>query len=181
MTPTAHGHSLDRRARSLKSNQTRAGSLRGGIVQGLRAGALVTLATFAVVCAACGGGTAETSSEDGPSASAAESGTTSVPKPETATEQPDEDDASDPDNDGDGGDDDVVAAGTTVPEPQNAAPTVGVIAASEVAAGEAVTVDLSSFFGDPDGDELAYEVHDCPESRSLAQPHHTPRVEYLKL
>ena len=126
----------------------------------------MTLATFAVVCAACGGGTAETSSEDGPSASAAESGTTSVPKPETATEQPDDDDASDPDdddasdpdNDGDGGDDDVVAAGTTVLEPQNAAPTVGVIAASEVAAGEAVTVDLSSFFGDPDGDELAYEA-----------------------
>ena len=45
-----------------------------------------------------------------------------------------------------------------MPEPQNAAPTVGMIAASEVAAGEAVTVDLSSFFGDPDGDELAYEA-----------------------
>ena len=51
-----------------------------------------------------------------------------------------------------------MAAGTTVPEPQNAAPTVGVIAASEVAAGEAVTVDLSSFFSDPDGDELVYEA-----------------------
>ena len=35
---------------SLKSYQTRAGSLRGGIVQGLRAGALVTLATL-LLCA----------------------------------------------------------------------------------------------------------------------------------
>ena len=35
---------------------------------------------------------------------------------------------------------------------------VGVIGASEVAAGDAVTVDLSLFFGDPDGDELVYEA-----------------------
>ena len=135
-------------------------------MEGLRAGALVALAGFAVVCAACGGGTAETSREDGTSASAAESGsttvpepegdTTTVPEPEAAVEQPDDSGASDPD-DGAGGDNGVVAV-TTVPEPQNAAPTVGVIAASEVAAGEAATVDLSSFFGDPDGDELAYEA-----------------------
>ena len=135
-------------------------------MEGLRAGALVALAGFAVVCAACGGGTADTSSDDEASASAAESGTTTVPEPEgdtttvpepeEAAEQPDDSGASGPD-DGAGGDDDV-AAGTTVPEPQNAAPTVGVIAASEVAAGEAVTVDLSSFFGDPDGDELVYEA-----------------------
>ena len=150
----------------------------------------MTLATFAVVCAACGGGTAETSSENGPSASAAESGTTSVPKPETATEHPGDDDASDPGDDdasdpgdddasdpgdddasdpgdddaSDPGDDDAsdpgddVAAVATVPEPQNAAPIVGVIAASEVAAGGAVTIYLSRFFGDPDGDELVYEA-----------------------
>ena len=134
-------------------------------MEGLRAGALVALAGFVVVCAACGRGTAETSSDDEAAASASESGTTSVPEPEAAAEQPDDDGDSGEDGDSDTGDGASepggggdVAAGTTVPEPQNAAATVGVIAASEVAAGEAVTVDLSSFFGDPDGDELVYEA-----------------------
>ena len=60
--------------------------------------------------------------------------------------------------DGGAGRDDVAAVGATVPEPTNAAPTVGMIADSEVAAGDAIIVDLSSFFGDPDGDELLYEA-----------------------
>ena len=49
-------------------------------MEGLRAVALVTLAVFAVVCSACGGGTADTSSGDGASASVAGSGATTVPE-----------------------------------------------------------------------------------------------------
>ena len=60
--------------------------------------------------------------------------------------------------DGGEGRDDVAAAGVTVPEPKNAAPTVRMIADSDVAAGDVIIVDLSSFFSDPDGDELLYEA-----------------------
>ena len=133
---------------------------------GSRIGALAAFAAFAVVCVACGGGTAGTGSDDEAFEAAAGSDTTTIPEPETADasdttttpepetalEQPDD---GGKDRDGAG---EEVAAGTTVPEPQNAEPTVGVIAAIEVAAGEAAAVDLSSFFGDPDGDELVYEA-----------------------
>ena len=163
----------------------------------MRAVALSAIAVLAVVCAACGGGTAGTSGTGGddgtfeaaggsagttvpePEAAggsgtttvpepeaAGGSGTTTVPEPEAALEKPD-----DGGKDRDGAGDDVAPA-TTVPEPQNAEPTVGVIAAIEVAAGEAATVDLSSFFGDPDGDELVYEATRtglsrfvCPKAR----------------
>ena len=140
---------------------------------GLRASATAAFATLVVVGAACGGGTADTSSDDAASASASasESATTTVPEPEEATTTvPEPEEATtavpeppaavdQPDNGGNSDlYDDGVAAVTTVPEPQNAAPTVGMIAASEVAAGEAVTIQLSSFFGDPDGDDLVYEA-----------------------
>ena len=46
----------------------------------MRASALAALAAFAVVCAACGGGTADTSSDDG---AAVGSATTTAPEPET--------------------------------------------------------------------------------------------------
>ena len=107
------------------------------------------------MCAACGGGTADTSSDDGASASAAGSGSTTVPEPESVVKQPDDDGDS---ASGDGGDD-VAAAGTTVPEPRNAAPTTKAeLAASDLAAGKVTIVYLPSFFDDPDGDELAYEA-----------------------
>ena len=48
---------------------------------GLRTGALAAFAAFAVVCAACGGGTVDTSSDDGASAAVAGSGSTTVPEP----------------------------------------------------------------------------------------------------
>ena len=46
----------------------------------MRASALAAFAAFAVVCAACGGGTADTSSDDG---AAVRSATTTAPEPET--------------------------------------------------------------------------------------------------
>ncbi len=108
---------------------------------GLRAATLAALAAFAVMCSACGSDDGGTSGKDGASASEAVPATTMALDPEAAVEQPD------------GGDGDVA-----VSEPQNAAPSVGMIAASEVAAGGAVTIYLSRFFGDPDGDELVYEA-----------------------
>ena len=112
---------------------------------------IALLLALSLVVAACG------SDDDAITTTAAATTTTAAP----AEEEPAPEATAAPDDtmaDGGGGDDDVAAAGTTVPEPQNAAPTVGVIGASEVAAGDAVTVDLSSFFGDPDGDELVYEA-----------------------
>ena len=105
------------------------------------------------MCAACGGGTADTSRDDG--ASAAGAGSTTVPEPESVVEQPDDDG----DSAGGGGGDDAAAAGTAVPEPRNAAPTTKAeLAASDLAAGKVTIVYLPSFFDDPDSDELAYEA-----------------------
>ena len=50
----------------------------------LRASTLVALAVFAVLCAACGGGTADTSSDDGASASAAAADAATASESETA-------------------------------------------------------------------------------------------------
>ena len=121
---------------------------------------IALLLALSLIVAACGGdddATTTTAAAQETATTAGVTTTTAAP----AEEEPAPETTAAPDDtmaDGGGGDDDVAAAGTTVPEPQNAAPTVGMIGASEVAAGDAVTVDLSSFFGDPDGDELVYEA-----------------------
>ena len=111
----------------------------------MRTGILSTLVVLAVVCTACGGGTAGTGGDDGTFEAASESATTTVPEPEaadgsttTTVPEPETADGSatttvpeseatleQPDDGGkdrDGAGDDVAAA-TTVPEPQNAEST----------------------------------------------------------
>ena len=146
--------------------------------------ALSAFTALAVVCAACGGGTADTSSSDGAS--------TSVPEPESVVEQPGDsagDDAeaagtavSEPESvveqpgDGAGGSagdgDDVTATGTTAAEPQNVAPTTEAeLAAAELAAGTVDIVHLPAFFDDPDGDELAYGAGSSDASVAAVSVH----------
>ena len=97
-----------------------------------RAGALATFAVFVVVCAACGGGTADTSSGDGSSPSVAGSGTTTVPEPEV-----------------------VAGSGTTtVPEPPADPPrpaTVTVTPSTAQIAALGATVQLSTEVLDQNG------------------------------
>ena len=97
-----------------------------------RAGALATFAVFVVVCAACGGGTADTSSGDGSSPSVAGSGATTVPELEV-----------------------VAGSGaTTVPEPPADPPrpaTVTVTPSTAQIAALGATVQLSTEVLDQNG------------------------------